>query len=94
MVAHSVGFPVDSLTEEEIESSVVSTVGATEQANYIVIRNHILGRWRDNVNAYLSKEQVMSSIPIKNKSLVSSAYNFLLTHGFEFVIKHTLLSIC
>lgn len=82
MVAHSVGFPVDSLTEEEIESSVVSTVGGTEQANYIVIRNHILGRWRDNVNAYLSKEQVMSSIPIKNKSLVSSAYNFLLTHGY------------
>lgn len=82
MGAHSVGFPVDSLTEEEIESGVVSTVGGTEQANYIVIRNHILGRWRDNVNAYLSKEQVMGSTPAQNKNLVSSAYNFLLTHGY------------
>eukprot|EP01018_Ginkgo_biloba_P020441 Gb_15792 [translate_table: standard] len=82
MLAHSIGFPVDSLTEEEIESGVVSTVGGTEQSNYIVVRNHILGQWRDNVQAWLSKEQVMGSIPTQHKHLVSSAYNFLLTHGY------------
>eukprot|EP01018_Ginkgo_biloba_P030990 Gb_14064 [translate_table: standard] len=82
MIAHSVGFPVDSLTEEEIEAGVVSSVGGIEQANYIVVRNHILARWRENVNLWLHRDQAMESIRSQHKSLVNSAYNFLLNHGY------------
>ncbi|KAL3593050.1 hypothetical protein D5086_011690 [Populus alba] len=35
LIAISVGFPVDSLTEEETEANVVSMIGGREQANYI-----------------------------------------------------------
>ncbi|GLJ06652.1 hypothetical protein SUGI_0044070 [Cryptomeria japonica] len=80
-VAQSVGFPADSLTEEEIESGVVSTVGGAEQASYVAIRNQIICLWRDNVNVWLSKEQVMG-INQQKTHLVSSAYNFLLAHGY------------
>lgn len=40
--AISVGFPVDSLMGEVIKANVVSRVGGAEQANCIVVRNHIL----------------------------------------------------
>eukprot|EP01018_Ginkgo_biloba_P021970 Gb_40551 [translate_table: standard] len=82
MIAHSVGFPMDSLTEEEIEAGIVTTLGGTEQATYIVVRNHIVARWRENVHAWLSKEHIMESIRSEHKSIVNSAYNFLLMHGY------------
>ncbi|XP_057871797.1 protein FLOWERING LOCUS D [Cryptomeria japonica] len=82
MIAYSVGFPIDSLTEEEIEHGAVSTLGGAEQATYIVVRNHILARWRENVNAWLGKQHVMESIKKEHKSVVDSAYNFLLLYGY------------
>lgn len=82
MIAHSVGFPVDRLTEEEIEAGVVSTLGGTEQANYVVVRNHIVARWRENVHAWLSEEHVMEQINREHRSLVSTAYKFLFVHGY------------
>ncbi|GLJ33375.1 hypothetical protein SUGI_0671400 [Cryptomeria japonica] len=82
MIAYSVGFPIDSLTEEEIEHGPVSTLGGAEQATYIVVRNHILARWRENVNAWLDKQHVMESIRKEHKSVVDSAYNFLLMYGY------------
>jgi lysine-specific histone demethylase 1 len=82
MIASSIGFPRDALTEEEIEAGVVSTVGGLEQANYIVVRNHILAKWRENVNAWLDQDTVMESIRSQHKSLVSAAYKFLLTFGY------------
>lgn len=82
MIAHSVGFPIDSLIQEEIEAGVVSTLGGTEQANYIVVRNHIVARWRENVHAWLSEEHVMEQINREHKSLVSTAYKFLFMHGY------------
>lgn len=81
-IAISVGFPVDSLTEEEIEANVVSTIGGTEQANYIVVRNHILARWRSNVSTWLTRDHALVSIRAEYKNLVDSAYNFLLEHGY------------
>ncbi|KAL6560723.1 Lysine-specific histone demethylase 1 1 [Orobanche gracilis] len=82
LIAISVGFPVDSLTEEEIEANVVSRIGGTEQANYIIVRNHILARWRSNVLVWLTKDHVLESIRAEHKNLVNSAYNFLLHHGY------------
>lgn len=81
-IAAAIGFPRESLTEEEVEAGVVQTVGSQEQANYIVVRNHILAKWRENVDVYLQLETVMESIRAQHKSLVSSAYKFLLTHGY------------
>ncbi|KAI4347173.1 hypothetical protein L6164_008008 [Bauhinia variegata] len=82
LIAMSVGFPVDSLTEEEIEANVVSTIGGTEQANYIVVRNHILSRWRSNVSVWLTHDHALQSIRSEHKGLVASAYRFLLEHGY------------
>ncbi|KAL0454382.1 UNVERIFIED_CONTAM: Lysine-specific histone demethylase 11 [Sesamum latifolium] len=82
LIAISVGFPVDSLTEEEIEANVVSQIGGAEQANYIIVRNHILARWRSNVADWLTKDQVLESIRAEHKNLVNAAYNFLLHHGY------------
>ncbi|KAH7662871.1 Spermine oxidase protein [Dioscorea alata] len=76
------GFPADSLTDEEIEFGVVSTVGGIEQVNYILIRNHILSRWRDNVSQYLLKDSIATSIPSHCESLLNSAFNFLLSYGY------------
>ncbi|XP_020202462.1 lysine-specific histone demethylase 1 homolog 1 [Cajanus cajan] len=82
LIAISVGFPVDSLTEEEIEANVVSTVGGSEQSNYIVVRNHILARWRSNVSAWLTCDRALRSIRSEHKGLVETAYRFLLEHGY------------
>ncbi|XP_042494015.1 lysine-specific histone demethylase 1 homolog 1-like [Macadamia integrifolia] len=82
LIAISVGFPVDSLTEEEIESNVVSTLGGVEQANYVVVRNHILTRWRSNVSAWMTRDHALESIRSEHRGLVNSAYSFLLEHGY------------
>lgn len=82
LIAISVGFPVDSLTEEEIEANVVPIIGGVDQANYIVVRNHILARWRSNVSDWLSRENALESIRSEYKGLVDSAFNFLLQHGY------------
>lgn len=73
---------MDSLTEEEIEANVVSQIGGVEQANYIIVRNHILARWRSNVSLWLTKDHALESIRAEHKNLVNSAYNFLLHHGY------------
>ncbi|KAK9158594.1 hypothetical protein Scep_005168 [Stephania cephalantha] len=82
LTALSSGFPADSLIDEEIEAGVVSVVGGIEQVNYILIRNHILTRWRENVSNWLKKEDFLESIPKNYHSLLNSAYNYLVSHGY------------
>ncbi|XP_024386318.1 protein FLOWERINGUS D isoform X2 [Physcomitrium patens] len=82
MVAAALGFPRDSLTEEEIAANVVNVVGGKEQENYIVVRNHILAAWRENTNVWLEQETVMENIRSAHSKLVASAYKFLLFHGY------------
>ncbi|XP_043721421.1 lysine-specific histone demethylase 1 homolog 1 [Telopea speciosissima] len=82
LIAISVGFPVDSLTEEEIECNVVSILGGVEQANFIVVRNHILARWRSNVSVWMTRDHALESIRSEHRGLVNSAYSFLLEHGY------------
>ncbi|CAN8240711.1 unnamed protein product [Cochlearia groenlandica] len=82
LIAISVGFPVNSLTEEEIESNVVHIIGGKEQSNYIVVRNHIVALWRSNVTNWLTRDHALESIRSEHKSLVDTAYSFLLDHGY------------
>ncbi|XP_006301287.2 lysine-specific histone demethylase 1 homolog 1 [Capsella rubella] len=82
LIAMSVGFPVNSLTEEEIEANVVSIIGGKDQANYIVVRNHIIALWRSNVSNWLTRDHALESIRAEHKNLVDTAYNFLLEHGY------------
>ncbi|XP_020260921.1 LOW QUALITY PROTEIN: lysine-specific histone demethylase 1 homolog 3-like [Asparagus officinalis] len=82
LTALTAGFPADSLTEEEIEAGVVSSVGGIEQVNYILIRNHILSKWRENVTNWIVKEQFINVIPPHYETLLNSAYNYLVSHGY------------
>ncbi|KAJ1703097.1 hypothetical protein LUZ63_002876 [Rhynchospora breviuscula] len=82
VTALSAGFPADSLTDEEIEANVVSDIGGIEQVNYILIRNHILSRWRENVTTWVQKETFKSLIPPHCEPLLNSAYNYLISHGY------------
>ncbi|XP_039114060.1 lysine-specific histone demethylase 1 homolog 1-like [Dioscorea cayenensis subsp. rotundata] len=82
LVALSVGFASDSLSEDEILSSVVPTLSGPIQSNYIIVRNHILSRWRSTVSSRLSESHAMESIRSEHKNLVSSAFSFLSSHGF------------
>ncbi|XP_038711213.1 protein FLOWERING LOCUS D-like isoform X1 [Tripterygium wilfordii] len=82
LIALSAGFPADSLTDEEIEAGVVSVVGGIEQVNYTIIRNHIIAKWRENISSWVSKEMFINSIPKHCTSLLNSAYNYLVSHGY------------
>ncbi|KAJ4834640.1 hypothetical protein Tsubulata_020208 [Turnera subulata] len=82
ITALTAGFPADSLSDEEIESGVVSVIGGIEQVNYILIRNHIIAKWRENVNNWLTKEMFLNSIPKHCHGFLDSAYNYLVSHGY------------
>uniref|UniRef100_A0A2P2L3F7 Uncharacterized protein MANES_10G050300 n=1 Tax=Rhizophora mucronata TaxID=61149 RepID=A0A2P2L3F7_RHIMU len=82
LIALSAGFPADSLTEEEIEARVLSLIGGIEQVNYILIRNHIIAKWRENVNSWITKEMFLDSVPKHCHGLLDSAYNYLVSHGY------------
>lgn len=82
MIALSLGFPIDALLEEEIKAGVVSEIGGKEQNDYIVVRNHILARWRDNVRSWLEKGQIKETVSSEYEHLIFSAYDFLLHNGY------------
>lgn len=82
VLALSLGFPIDELLEEEIEAGVVRELGGKEQNDYIVVRNHILARWRSNVRVWLSKEQIRETVSNEYEDLVNSSYDFLLLNGY------------
>lgn len=82
LIALSLGFPIDDLIDEEIKASVVTQLGGKEQNDYIVVRNHILARWRKNVNLFLSKGQIRETVSHDYENLISAAYDFLLYNGY------------
>ncbi|XP_010534911.1 PREDICTED: lysine-specific histone demethylase 1 homolog 2 [Tarenaya hassleriana] len=82
MIALSVGFPIDELLEDEIRAGVVRELGGKEQNDYIVVRNHILARWRSNVRIWLRKEQIRETVSSECEHLISAAYEFLLFNGY------------
>ncbi|KAL0295236.1 UNVERIFIED_CONTAM: Lysine-specific histone demethylase 12 [Sesamum radiatum] len=82
MIALSLGFPIDELLDEEIRAGVVSELGGKEQNDYIVVRNHILAKWRDNVHSWLSKAQIKETVSNDYARLMNAAYDFLLINGY------------
>ncbi|KAL4575236.1 hypothetical protein LXL04_022078 [Taraxacum kok-saghyz] len=82
LIALTAGFPADVLTDEEIDAGVVSVVGGIEQVNYILIRNHIITKWRENVFNWVTKEMFLDIVPSHCSKLLDSAYNYLLSHGY------------
>ncbi|KAI0499126.1 hypothetical protein KFK09_020027 [Dendrobium nobile] len=81
-IAISVGFPVDSLIEEEIESNVIPIIGGASQANYIIVRNHIVARWRTNPSVWLSEEAAAAAIRSEHHQLVTAAHSFLRRYSY------------
>ncbi|KAE8655413.1 Lysine-specific histone demethylase 1-like protein 3 [Hibiscus syriacus] len=76
LTALSAGFPADSLTEEEIDFGVVSSVGGIEQVNYILVRNHIIAKWRENISNWVTKEIYQGEItadPSKGNVIIVGA---------------------
>ncbi|KAJ8557536.1 hypothetical protein K7X08_003161 [Anisodus acutangulus] len=82
LIALTAGFPADSLTDEEIEAGVVTVVGGIEQVNYILIRNHIITKWRENVSTWITKEMFVDVIPKHCSALLDSAYNYVVSRGY------------
>lgn len=82
MIALSLGFPIDALLPDEIAAGVVSELGGQEQNDYIVVRNHILAKWRSNVRIWLSKGQIRETVSNECEHLISAAYDFLLFNGY------------
>ncbi|KAG2240829.1 hypothetical protein Bca52824_097063 [Brassica carinata] len=82
LLALTAGFPADSLTEEEIDFGVVPVVGGIEQVNYILIRNHIISKWRESISSWITKEAFFDSIPKHCISLLDSAYDYLVLYGY------------
>ncbi|GFP94348.1 protein flowering locus d [Phtheirospermum japonicum] len=82
LIALTAGFPADSLTEEEIDYGVVSEVGGIQQVNYILIRNHIITKWRENVSKWVTKEMFVDIVPKHCGSLLDTAYGYLVLHGY------------
>ncbi|KAK9699617.1 hypothetical protein RND81_08G185200 [Saponaria officinalis] len=82
LTALTAGFPADSLTDEEIDAGVLPVVGGIEQVNYILIRNHIITKWRENVSNWVSKEMFIDLIPKHCHWLLDTAYDFLVSHGY------------
>lgn len=82
LIALSLGFPIDDLLEEEIKARVVSELDGKEQNDYIVVRNHILAKWRENVHIWLSKARIRETVSVEYEHLVAIAYDFLLTNGY------------
>lgn len=82
LTALTAGFPADSLTDEEIDAGVVKVVGGIEQVNYILIRNHIITKWRENVSNWVTKEMFLNVVPEHCHPLLDNAYDYLLSQGY------------
>ena len=80
MIAHSLGFPIDALTDEEILSGVLPS-GASQNA-YIVLRNHILALWREDVRSVLTRSRVRETVSAEYDSLMCRAFDFLHDRGY------------
>jgi len=81
MIAFSLGFPMNALLEHEVQSGVVTELGGKEQNDYVVVRNHILARWRGNVRSWLTKEHIKETVNNEFEYLINSAYNYLSYNG-------------
>ncbi|GJP85712.1 hypothetical protein CLOP_g15818 [Closterium sp. NIES-67] len=83
-VARAVGFPPDSLREDEVEAGVVRSGmgGSGEEHVYVRMRNRILALWRRNVNGWIHEDKLLSTTPAQNREAARAAFAFLHLRGF------------
>ncbi|CAM0148248.1 unnamed protein product [Urochloa decumbens] len=82
LIALAAGFPADSLSEDEIAAAVLPRIGGTEQANYLVVRNHIVALWRSNPLSPVAANAALASIRSEHAPLVAAAHSFLSEHAY------------
>uniref|UniRef100_A0A1D1XH62 Lysine-specific histone demethylase 1 2 n=1 Tax=Anthurium amnicola TaxID=1678845 RepID=A0A1D1XH62_9ARAE len=79
MIALSLGFPIDALLDEELRAGVLPS--PSHQNDYIVLRNHILARWRADVRSYLTRSRIRETVSAEYDGLMCRAFDFLLEQG-------------
>ncbi|XP_062220338.1 lysine-specific histone demethylase 1 homolog 1-like [Phragmites australis] len=94
LIALAAGFPADSLSEDEIAAAVLPRIGGADQANYLVVRNHIVALWRSNPLSYVAANAALSSIRSEHAPLVAAAHSFLSDHAYiNFGLAPSVLSL-
>lgn len=94
LIALAAGFPADTLSEDEVAAVVIPTIGGTEQANYLVVRNHILALWRSNPLSPVSSNAALAAIRTEHAPLVAVAHSFLSDHAYiNFGLAPSILSL-
>ncbi|KAL9225722.1 hypothetical protein vseg_001613 [Gypsophila vaccaria] len=81
LIAFSVGFPVDSLSEEEL-LSVGPSLPPSLTSAYTSVRNRILATWRSNVLTPVTRSSAWDWTPPEQRHLVDTAFHFLSSHGY------------
>uniref|UniRef100_A0ACD5ZIV9 Uncharacterized protein n=1 Tax=Avena sativa TaxID=4498 RepID=A0ACD5ZIV9_AVESA len=82
LIALAAGFPADTLSEDEVAAAVLPRIGGADQANYLVVRNHILALWRSNPLAHVPSNAALASIRAEHAPLVAAAHSFLSDHAY------------
>ncbi|OEL28771.1 Lysine-specific histone demethylase 1-like protein 1 [Dichanthelium oligosanthes] len=82
LIALAAGFPADSLSEDEIAAAVLPRIGGADQANYLVVRNHIVALWRSNPLSPVAANAALASIRAEHTPLVAAAHSFLSEHAY------------
>eukprot|EP00898_Chlorokybus_atmophyticus_P002585 jgi/Chlat1/3327/Chrsp22S03478 len=82
-MAAAIGFPRDGLSEEELEAGVLPANASTETVGaYLVIRNHIVARWRSRPHKFFDESEAFSRILKQHRTVVAAAYSFLHSYGW------------
>ncbi|KAF7085989.1 hypothetical protein CFC21_089349 [Triticum aestivum] len=81
-IALAAGFPADTLSEDEVAAAVIPLIGGADQANYLVVRNHILALWRSNPLSPVASNAALASIRAEHAPLVAAAHSFLSDHAY------------
>ncbi|KAK3159142.1 hypothetical protein QOZ80_2AG0146260 [Eleusine coracana subsp. coracana] len=94
LIALAAGFPADSLSEDEIAAAVLPRIGGADQANYLVVRNHIVALWRSNPLSHIAGNAALASIRAEHAPLVAAAHSFLSDHAYiNFGLAPSILSL-
>ncbi|KAL5213050.1 hypothetical protein ABZP36_023897 [Zizania latifolia] len=94
LIALAAGFPADSLSEDEVVAAVLPRIGGADQANYLVVRNHVLALWRSNPHSPVASNTALASIRVEHAALVAAAHSFLSDHAYiNFGLAPSVLSL-
>eukprot|EP00899_Mesostigma_viride_P009177 jgi/Mesvir1/18260/Mv09530-RA.2 len=78
-IAEGMGFPSLWVTDDELDAGVASS---EDMPAYLILRNHLLSRWRRAVGRWLSEEEVAASVSPPYRRILSSAYAYVMRFGY------------